>query len=96
MIVSRYTINVRRGRMEEAVALFKELDALYPDITSRVYVGGLGVPDDTIVHELEHESLAAREQWEADWTARPEFESMYTRYRELTEGHNLQQIYELR
>ena len=95
MIVVRLPYTVKRGRMDEAVALAKENMPLYPDLTERVYGSYFGAPPQTIAIELEFESLAAFERWETDWDARPESESWNAKWREVSEGVGVSEIWDL-
>ena len=68
MIVFRMTNKIKRGHMVEAVALYREMAALLPELTVRIYNSELG-PGNTIVWESEHESGVSYAQWNAEFRA---------------------------
>ena len=91
MIVFRLTNTVKRGRMEEAIALQKEGSSQ----TTRIYRGLVGPDLRNIVVEREFESMSAIEQWDADVMASPEWEQWQARWWDVIEGPGVVEYYML-
>ena len=69
MIVYRTTFKIKPGRMDEAVALCKAEEELYPAPHAiRTYTDNLA-PNDTLAIEFEFENLAEMETFWAGWGA---------------------------
>lgn len=82
MIVNRRAFNVKKGCMEELVALLvaerERLDSDY-----RIYAPGIS-PFDVVVLELEFESLEEYETAWAEWSASPESDEFMEKFNGLT------------
>jgi len=83
MIVNRMTHVVKRGRMDEAVALIKELGEKRGE-QGRIFVCQYGATNRLAI-ELEAESLAELEKGWTEWLASPEAAPFYEKWYDLTE-----------
>ena len=70
MIVWRTKLRIRRGRLNEAVALLKELSASLPELTMRIN-SGISGRTSVVAWEAEYESFEAYDQSMAEWEASP-------------------------
>ena len=93
MIVDRITWKVKRGCMQEAVALCKSF-AESAGPTTRIYTANVG-PHDTLVADHEFESLAERESFLKEWSARPDTPAFMEKWRALTERGGTHEIWNL-
>ena len=95
MIVSRVTMNMKPGRMEEAAALLKaEIDRSRPSSVHRVYVPNIA-PFDVLAAEDEWESLAESEKWWAEYAAGPGFADFQNHWVELDAGGGTHEYWNL-
>ena len=96
MIVDRWTFDIKQGRMSDAVALFREDEAQEREHgytgAYRIYVSSIGVGGRLAV-EWEHESLAEYEQAMARFGARPGTQAWMERFREVSKGGGLHEIW---
>ncbi|MCK4782615.1 MAG: hypothetical protein KAV87_02610 [Desulfobacteraceae bacterium] len=93
MIVNRRTFVVKRGRFEEAVALFMaEIERT--NTVSRVYVPETGLFD-TIAMEQEYESLEEYEKDLSEYFASPEAAQFLEKWYDLTETGGTNEIWRL-
>ena len=83
MIVDRRTFVVKKGRMDEAVALAAE-ERSRIDGTYRIYRPTIG-PIDVVAFEFEGGSLADNERGWVEWSATPEAAEFIKKWNELTE-----------
>ena len=93
MIVNRRTFVVKRGCMEEAVALLVA-DRERIGGKHRIYVSNIG-PFDTIAIELEGENLEEYEKGWAEWGATPEAATFLEKWHDLTESGGTNEIWTL-
>lgn len=93
MIVNRRTFVVKRGRFEEAVALFMA-ERERKGITGRIYVPETG-SFDTIVMEQEYESLEEYEKDLSEYFASPEAAQFLEKWYDLTETGGTNEIWRL-
>jgi hypothetical protein len=85
MLVNRRTWVVKRGRMQEALELFKaEGKRINSPITNRLYAPSIGAFD-LLALESEYESLEAFEKDFAGYYASPEGTAFQEKLYELTE-----------
>lgn len=93
MIVQRITWKVKRGCMQELVALnnsFSETTGR----TVRGYTSRIG-PQETVVGEHEFESLAEMEKSWAEWNARPDTPAFTEKWLALMETGGTTEIWDL-
>ena len=93
MIVERMTVKVKKGCMQEAVALCKSFDES-AGITCRTYTSRIG-PDDTLVRDHEFESLAEMERFWKEWSAKPDSVGLREKGRAVTERGGTTEIWDL-
>jgi hypothetical protein len=94
MIVERVTWLAKVGHKVEVVKLLKALQE-QSDTTERLYSAMFGANDETVVLELEFESMEDRRKtWEA-WTAQPEVNEAGRKMRELIESGGVHEIWRL-
>ena len=93
MIVQRITFKVKRGCMQELVALAKSFDES-AGITARTYTSRIG-RHDTLVGEQEFESLAEMEKFWEEWSARPDTPAFMEKWLALTERGGTTEIWDL-
>jgi hypothetical protein len=94
MIVERITWLAKVGHKMEVVELLKDLQQ-QSDVTERLYSSMIGANDETIVVELEFETMEdRRKSWE-HWGAQPEFRDATQRMREMIESGGVHQIWRL-
>jgi hypothetical protein len=68
MIVERRTYSVNLGSTQDLVNLIKEeMRALGGNVVSRIY-RPIAAPLDLVVHEMQFEDMAEREEFWAKWT----------------------------
>ena len=95
MIVNRRTFVVKRGCMQDLVAMVKaEQERLNVAITFRVYTPNIA-PLNLVVAEWEFESLQEYEKFLADWRASPETAEFMKKWYELTESGGVNEIWNL-
>ena len=93
MIVDRRMWTVKHGCMQEAVAFLKSfLEG--SGLTLRVYTSRVG-PDDTVVAETEHESLAEMESFYKEWFGRPDIPALAEKWNAVTEAGGTREIWDL-
>jgi hypothetical protein len=90
MIVQRMTIDVEKGRMEDAVALHRKEQAAESELsgysgTVRLYVSETG-KSDRLAIEWEYEDLAEYAKRWADWRARPTTAAFMEKWYGLVKG----------
>lgn len=93
MIVQRTTVKVKRGCMQEAVALCKSFDES-GGITCRTYTSRIG-RHDTLVVDHEFESLAEMEKVWAEWRANPDYPAFLEKWLALAERGGYTEIWNL-
>ncbi len=93
MLVNRRTFAVKRGCMEEAVALFVA-DRERIGGTHRIYVSVIGAFD-VIAIEIEVENMEAYEKGWAEWSATPEAAALQKKLNDLTERGGSNEIWML-
>jgi len=93
MLVNRRTFVVKRGRLEEAVALFMA-EGERIGITGRIYVPETG-SFDTIAMEREFESLEEYERLWSEYFASPEAAQFQEKWYDLTETGGTNEIWRL-
>ena len=93
MLVNRRTFVVKRGCMEELVALLVA-DREQTGIAYRLYTPDIG-PFDVIAIEVEFENLEAYEKGWAEWFARPENAAFMEKWYALTESGGNNEIWTL-
>ena len=87
MIVRRSFHPVIPGKMKEAIAFLKDLNAPRP---LRVYTSQIGEAFGTLCLEIEYESLADLETFSAEWNATPEAAAFWEKWYQFTKpgsGH---------
>jgi hypothetical protein len=95
MVMNRRTFIVKRGRMQEAIALLKEEVQRSPNAQrTRIYVPEVA-PFDVICAEGDFESLAEYERYWADYFAQPQTTAFLERWFELTETGGTNELWEL-
>lgn len=95
MIVNRRVFVVKRGAMEDLVAMMKaEADRINLSVTFRLYTPKIA-PFDRVVAEYEFESLQDYEQFWTDWSARPETAEFMEEWFKLTEIGGTNEIWNL-
>jgi hypothetical protein len=93
MLVNRRTFVVKRGHMDEVVALI-QAEMKRTNDKSRIYVSETG-SFDTIAGEWEFESLAEYEKGWAEYFATPEATTFLQKWNELTETGGTNEIWTL-
>ena len=95
MIVGRLTFNIKPGRMDEALALFKAEVERYPGPgATRVY-GPSTSPFDVLAIENEFESYAQLEAFFAERSADPGTADFYKQWGELRAGGGTSEVWTL-
>jgi len=84
MLINRRTFTTKRGKLEEAVALLIEAQALIPDQPVRITTAEFG-PFDTLVMDFDFATLADYERFWTGFFERPEFAETLARWYELIE-----------
>jgi hypothetical protein len=82
MIVNRYTITVKQGRMGEAVELLKEMRK-QGGFNVRLYQSHLGIRDQ-IAYEFEFEDYAAYDKFFTEWYALPDTPAFLEKWNDMT------------
>jgi len=93
MIVERFTYNVKRGCMQEAMALCKSF-AESAGRTVRIYAPRIG-PLGTLVVDTEFEGLVDREKFWAEWAPKPDSAALLEKWRAVTERGGTCEIWNL-
>ena len=95
MLVNRRTFIVKRGCMEEALALLKaEKERVSHPHAGRIYTPSIG-PFGVLVNEVEFESLEEYERFWAEWSASPEGAAFMEKWYDLTETGGTNEIWTL-
>jgi len=95
MIVERRTWNVKRGCMQELVALGNSFIETTGS-TVRLYTPTVGLGrQDTLVADHEFESLAEMESFWKEWFARPDTPAFLRKWEALTERGGTSEIWNL-
>ena len=85
MIVWRNFSVIQKGKMQEAVALWKEIaESAKPKYVVRIATNGIGTPRSTVCVEIEYESLAEMERQQAEWGRTPAGQAFGKKWDELT------------
>jgi hypothetical protein len=95
MVVSRITVNIKPGRLEEAVAVLRaEVERAQSPGATRIYWGGVA-PLDVVAIESEYESEAQYETWSAEHWADPGTAVFMKHWNELRAGGGTNQLWTL-
>jgi len=95
MIVNRRTFVVKRGCMQDLVAMVKaEQERLNVANAFRLYTPNIA-PFDSVAAEWEFESLQEYDKFWADWRAGPETAEFMKKWYELTESGGVNEIWDL-
>ena len=97
MIVNRRTFYIKSGRMQDAVQLIKQEIAAGretggPSRGSRIYVSETGQRNRLAV-EWDHESLAAYEQFWAEWATRPTTPAFMEKWLALFDSSSINELW---
>ena len=93
MIVQRLTVNVKKGCMDDVLALLKA-DRKRTGIDYRIYAINIGTYDQ-ISLEIESENLADYEKGWAEWGSTPEAAAFMEKWLELTKTGGTNEIWTL-
>ena len=93
MLINRRTFIVKRGSLDETLALLKA-SKQRDGVDYRLYVSNIG-PFDRIAMEFEFENLEAYEKGWAEWESTPEAAVFMEKWNELTETGGANEIWKL-
>ena len=91
MIVNRYTITVKQGRMGEAVELIKEMRK-QGGYHGRLYQSHLGTRDQ-IAYEFEFEDYAAYDKFFTEWYAQPDTPAFLEKWNDMTKAGGTNELW---
>jgi hypothetical protein len=98
MIADRRVFIAKKGHIDEAVALLREMAELFsktfPGTTYRIYASHIA-PFDSVAFESEYESLADYEKGVTEFFALPEAIALLERWNEVTEAGGTHEIWSL-
>ena len=93
MLVNRRVFNVRRGRMDEVLALLKA-DRERTGVDYRIYAADIGTLDQVAI-EVNFENMQDYEKGWADWGSTPEAAAFMEKWLELTKTGGKNEIWTL-
>jgi hypothetical protein len=99
MIVTRHTVVVKSGRMQEVVALIRaERERIRSTgigrAAARIYLPQIG-PTSMVAWEVEYENLAEYEKSSAEWWASPGTAALMEKWFELVEPGGATEVWTL-
>jgi hypothetical protein len=95
MLVQRLNFQLKPGNQEKAVELIKETQTMLETPHGvGIYTPNIG-PFNTLVYDIEFESLAEHEEFWAKWWALPETPAFMERWNELTDVGGYSEIWTL-
>jgi hypothetical protein len=97
MIVERWTIQIKPGRVDEAVALLvSERDALQHPYTIRISTIMFGGKADRVDWRCAFESFAQHEQFWSDWEASPRSKLFFEKWLPLIDPGSEHDIWDVK
>ena len=94
MIVQRNFTRVKPGRVQEAIALLKDIASKH-SLTLRVYQPQIGVEFRRICYEIEYEDLAALAKSSEEWAGTTERAEFMAKWADMIEGIGHSEIWKL-